>query len=210
MRRRSWILLSTWSTALALSTPGGALAGGGAKAPPPAPAFDCAKVTAGSIEALICSDGSLAALDRQLAAGYAAATKKAVNEHPPVLKAEQRGWIKGRDACWKQADVPACVGEAYTLRMAELQARYRLLAGTGPVRYRCDGDPTDEIVATFFPTDPPTLIAERGDSVSWMVLQRSGSGARYQGRNESFWEHQGEATVTWGYGAAPKRCTRAR
>src|SRR5512135_1404820 len=60
------------------------------------PSFDCSKVAAGSIESLICSDSRLSALDRQLAGVYAEATKKAVDEHPPVLQAEQRGWIKGR------------------------------------------------------------------------------------------------------------------
>ena len=64
--------------------------------------------------------------------------------------------------------------------------------------------------ATYFQTDPPTLIAERGDQVSLMYLQRSASGAKYQGRNESLWEHQGEATITWGYGAKEMRCTTKR
>ena len=53
------------------------------------------------------------------------------------------------------------------------------------------------------------MIAERGDSVSLMFVQPSGCGARYQGRNESFWEHQGEALVTWGYGAVEMRCKKS-
>jgi len=63
------------------------------------PSFDCGKVKAGSIEEMVCKDDKLGALDRKLAAVYGAASKKAVNEHPPVLKAEQRGWIKGRNDC---------------------------------------------------------------------------------------------------------------
>ena len=39
-----------------------------------------------------------------------------------------------------------------------------------------------------------------------MYRQPSGSGARYQGRNESFWAHQGEATVRWGHGAGDMHC----
>jgi hypothetical protein len=84
----------------------------------------------------------------------------------------------------------------------------RLVAGTGPVRFTCDGDPRSEVVATFFPTEPPTVIAERGDSVSLMDLEPSASGARYQGRNESLWEHEGEALIVWGYGSPEMRCTR--
>jgi hypothetical protein len=129
-------------------------------------------------------------------------------EHPPVLEAEQRGWVKGRDECWKGDDEHRCVEDEYTRRIAELQARYRLVPAIGPVAFACDGDPANEVVVTFFRTDPPTLIAEHGDSVSLMYLQPSGSGSRYQGRNETFWEHGGEATVTRGYGASEIRCTK--
>jgi uncharacterized protein len=124
------------------------------------------------------------------------------------LKAEQRGWIKGRNECWKSDDKRGCVKTEYERRIAELQARYRLVAATGPVFYACDGNPSNEVVATFFQTEPPTLIAERGDSVSLMFLQPSGSGAKYQGRNESLWEHRGEAVVTWGHGAPELRCKK--
>lgn len=172
------------------------------------PSFDCAKIEAGSTESMICDDEALSALDRKLAGVYAAASKKAVNEHPPLLKAEQRGWIKGRNDCWKADDQHACVKDEYERRIADLQARYRLVSHTGPVRFVCDGNPANEVVATFFETDLPTLIAERGDSVSLMYLQPSGSGSRYQGGNETFWEHQGEALITWGFEAPEMRCVR--
>jgi uncharacterized protein len=181
----------------------------GRAAKPGGPSFACDKVKAGSIEAMICGDEALSALDRKLSGVYAAAAKKAANEHPPRLKAEQRGWIKGRNECWKADDKHACVRNEYERRIAELQARYRLVSAHGPIRFVCDGNPANEVVATFFRTDPPTLIAERGDSVSLMYLQPSASGSRYQGRNESFWEHQGEALITWGYGAPEMHCKRA-
>jgi uncharacterized protein len=171
------------------------------------PSFDCGKAKSGSMEEMICKDETLSNLDRKLADVYTAASKKAVNEHLPVLKAEQRGWVKGRNECWKSDDKRSCVESSYKLRIAELQAKYRLVQGKGPVVYACDGDPRNEVTATFFKTDPPTLIAERGDQVSLMYLERSGSGTKYQGRNESLWEHQGEATITWGYGAKEMRCT---
>jgi uncharacterized protein len=174
------------------------------------PSFACDKVAAGSIEAMICADAELSALDRELSGVYAAASKLATNERPPQLKAEQRGWMKGRNECWKSGARRQCVSEAYQRRIAELQARYRLVPGIGPVRYVCEGNPANEVVATFFQTTPPTLIAERGDSVSLMYVQPSGSGARYRGRNESLWEHQGEALITWGYGAPEMRCKKVR
>ncbi|MDX1269510.1 MAG: MliC family protein, partial [Oceanisphaera sp.] len=160
---------------------------------PQGPAFACDKVKAGSIEAMICEDQTLSALDRKLSGVYTAALQKVTNEHPPVLKAEQRGWIKGRNDCWKSDDKRACVEGEYQRRIAELQASYRLVPHHGPVRFICGNNPANEVITTFFETEPPTLIAERGDSVSLMFLQPSASGAKYQGRNESFWEHQGEA-----------------
>jgi len=184
-------------------------AAGVAQAATPAkPSFSCAKVKAGSIEQTICQDAELATLDNRLAAVYAAATRKAVDEHPPVLKAEQRGWIKGRNDCWKAPDRRDCVQTQYVQRIAELQARYRLVPGIGPVRYACGGSPADEVVATYFQTDPPTLIAERGDSTSLMFVQRSGSGARYEGRNTLLWEHQGEALIRWGDSAPEMTCRK--
>lgn len=173
-----------------------------------AASFDCSKAAAGSIEELVCKTPALSTADEQLATVYKQAQAKAQNEHPPTLKAEQRGWIKSRDECWKADDKNLCVGDSYRLRIAELQARYQLLPGKGPVRFVCDQQPAKEVIATFYPSEPPTLIAEFGDSTSLMYAQPSGSGSKYQGRNESFWEHQGEATVVWGYDAAEMKCAR--
>ena len=171
------------------------------------PSFDCNKAT-GTIEKMICGDDGLEALDRKLAEIYADASKKAVNEHPPVLKAEQRGWIKGRNECWKHDDKRRCVRNEYQRRIAELQARYQLVPSNGPVHFFCDCNPANEVIVTFFRTDPPTLIAERGDQVSTMYLKPSGSGSKYQGRNEMFWEHQSKATISWGYGVKEMQCER--
>ena len=181
-------------------------------APPAAkPSFDCAKARPGSSEAIICADPALAALDRQLADVYAAARKKATNEKPPLLQAEQRGWVKGRDECWKaqQGGQAACMRGAYVDRIVELQARYRLVASDGPVFLACDGNPANEVVVTYFRTQRPTLIAERGDQTSLMVRQ-SGDGERYQGRNETLVQQGAESLVTWGYQAPVMRCRPAK
>jgi uncharacterized protein len=157
---------------------------------------------------MVCSDATLARLDLTLSKVYAKALAGAVDEHPPRLRAEQRGWIKGRDDCWKSDDARACVDRSYRRRIAELQARYRLVQATGPVRYACDGNPANAIVATYFATDPPTLIAERGDRTSVMFGEATGSGAKYVGRNEQLWEHQGDAAVRWGDGQPELHCIR--
>ena len=174
--------------------------------PAKGPAFDCRKVKVGSIEEIVCKDAELSGLDRRLDGVYKAALKKAANEKPPVLKATQRGWVKGRNDCWKEADKPACVKDAYVRRTAELQAQYRLVESTGPVRFACNGDPRNELVVTYFRTEPATLIAERGDQVSLMYQQPAASGTSYVGRNESIREHQGKSVVVWGYQAPEMTC----
>ena len=178
-------------------------------APVATPSFDCKKVSDNSVEQLICRDPLLAQLDQTLARTYSEATKKAVNEHPPVLAAEQRGWIKGRDECWKSEDKFICIKTEYERRIAELQAHYRLVEASEPVRYQCGNSPANEIFVTFFRSTPATLIAERGDQTSLMYQTPAASGSKYEGRNESFWEHQGEARVVWGYEAPELVCTKA-
>jgi len=122
------------------------------------------------------------------------------------LRAEQRGWIKGRNDCWKSVDPRLCVATEYRLRIAELQARYGLAEGIGPIHYRCDGSQGQPVIVHYFHTDPPTARAEYGDDHAILYRQPTGSGAKYEGRNISLWEHHGEATIVWGYGAAELRC----
>lgn len=171
------------------------------------PAFDCAKAS-GEIETLICSDPELAALDRELADVYDAALESLEGGTEDAaaaknLKAYQRGWIKGRNDCWKAEDKRSCTENAYEARIAELRARHALVAGGEPVFYACNGNPADEIVATFYPTDPPSVRLERGDSQVIGLQARSASGARYVADfGIEFWEHHGQARVEWPQGTA--------
>lgn len=174
------------------------------------PSFGCDGDALSSAERLVCSDAELAALDRQLDRVYRQALTATDNHYRPTLKAEQRGWIKGRDECWKSSDAAQCVDTAYRQRIAALQAQYRLVEHSEAVHFICNNNPADEFVATFFQTEPGTVIVERGDSVSLMYRQPAASGARYQGRNESLWEHQGEALIRWGFQADELRCVPVR
>jgi uncharacterized protein len=170
------------------------------------PSFDCAKKLTSSVEQRICADPKLAALDRQMADVYAAATAKASPADAQALSAMQRGWIKGRNGCWKSADVPACVETSYRQRIAELQARYELMAPVGSARYECPGSPPREASAAFFATDPPTAIVDFAGVSQLMFAAPSGSGARYTGGNRQFWEHQGVAMIRWGAAASEISC----
>ena len=179
-----------------------------ARAQAKAPAFDCGRAQ-GEVQQLVCRDEGLAALDRKLDEVYKAARAKAKNEVPPVLVAEQRGWVKGRDECWKAKDgtyltaswqaknVRDCVDGNYRIRISELQAKYRLVPPKGPVVFACENNPANELVATFFATDPPTVQLERGDQtvIAWLVPTASGS--KYEGQNVEFWTKGRDAIVTW-------------
>ena len=173
------------------------------------PAFDCKASGLGTIEKMVCADPALAALDRKVAALYRQAQKKAVNEHPPVLRATQRGWVKGRNDCWKAEDKRACTEQSYIFRSIELQTGYRLAPLRGPFTFACDGDPRNEVIVNYFDTRPASLVAERGDSVSMMIQEPVASGTLYVGRNEAIREHQGEAMIRWGYGAPEMRCVQS-
>jgi len=201
--RRTWIGLGALA-AFAILTTRPAPAGAQAKGP----AYDCAKAQ-GEVQQLICKDEGLAALDRKLDAVYKAALAKARDDVPQVLRTEQRGWIKGRDECWKAKDgtyltaswqardVRECVEGSYRIRISELQATMRLVPPKGPVFFTCDGNPANEVVAPLFETDPPTARLERGDKTVTAWLVPAGSGSKYEGQNIEFWTKGKDATVTW-------------
>jgi uncharacterized protein YecT (DUF1311 family) len=179
-----------FALALAIGWPAPAQAGG--------PAFDCgaAKGPApGEVEQLICRDPALAALDRQLDAIYRSALARARDGMALQLRQEQRGWIQGRNDCWKARGqptwitatwtvdtVPGCVEAQYRLRGAELQAVWRLLPPR-TVAYTCQGQPANELVAHFFATDPPTIRLERGDRSSTLWRVGEPAAGRYEGQN---------------------------
>ena len=86
------------------------------------PSFDCAKASS-EVEMMICKDAELAELERRLASLYAVLLKNTPTSEQTMLKAEQRGWVKGRDDCWKSDDLRGCVEAEYRSRIAELRDR---------------------------------------------------------------------------------------
>lgn len=164
------------------------------------PSFDCAKAGT-SAEEMVCADADLARLDRLVADRYAAAMAAArgldagADEAEAELRAYQRGWIKGRDECWKADDQRACVEASYQRREAELVATWMLEEPTNTAFWTCGGNPANEVVTMFFDTDLPSLRFERGDSIDVGVLTRTASGARYDGSFGRFiWIKGNEAT----------------
>jgi len=121
------------------------------------PSFDCAKAHS-EAEQQVCGDARLAALDRQLAALY-----KRVQTSPDELDiaAEQRGWIKGRDACSRAVDPHRCLVESYQTRLVELTINAGGIQVPAKVEYRCD-DNSKPVTAVFYNDIDPTAAV-----VSW-------------------------------------------
>jgi uncharacterized protein len=185
--------------AMALSLPAAVLAEG--------PTFDCAKAQ-GEVEKMICSDAALAALDRQLDGVYKVASAKAKGKLATQLREEQRGWVKGRNECWKANTktwitaswtvdtVKDCVDAQYRLRTSELQAVWRLLPPRA-VSYACQSDPANEVVANFFDSDPSTIRLERGDQTKTLWRVGAAGAGQYEGQNVAVVQQGGELRVSW-------------
>ncbi|WP_172292219.1 MliC family protein [Pseudoruegeria sp. HB172150] len=164
------------------------------------PSFDCAAAQS-EAEKLICEDPDLAALDRLVADRYAAAIEvtqgldAGAEEAEADLRAYQRGWISGRDECWKADDPRACVEQSYLRREGELVAQYLLEEPTGTTFWQCNGNPADELVTMYFDTTLPSIRFERGDSIDTGSLSRTASGSRYDGSfGRYIWIKGDEAT----------------
>jgi uncharacterized protein len=173
-----------------------------------APTFDCKKA-GGEVEKLICSDDALAGLDVALAKVYAAAKAKATGKPAAQLKAEQRGWVKGRNECWKANgqetwitatwtvnNVRACVEAQYLLRTSELQAVWRLVSPR-TVSYACQNNPANEVVVNAFGTDPATLRLERGDRTVTLWQVKPGANGLFEGQNVSLVQQGKALKVNW-------------
>lgn len=125
-----------------------------AHTPDAGPAFDCSKAQ-GSIEELICGSAELARLDRHLNTAYAERLAAVTPAEKRNLRAEQRGWIKGRNECWKSSDPYQCAVGTYTDRIAELSMDHSSIPGTAWVGIRIAGDtvPSDIDINLSFGED---------------------------------------------------------
>lgn len=161
------------------------------------PSFDCAKAK-GAAETLLCKDAALAAQDNELAALYPKAIAAFSPEQQKTERAIQRGWIKGRNDCWKASDLRQCVKDSYQLRITELQIKGGQLMVPAPVNYQCGKNIT---LSTYFYNEaklPAAVInLSEGDSQQQVLAYEapSASGARYEGQNLTLFTKGGEARL---------------
>ena len=167
-------------------------------APAATPSFDCAKA-ASAAEKLVCSDPALSALDQELARLFALARDDPDlgADQRATLIAMQRGWIKGRDDCWKADDLRTCVVDEYLSRILDLRQESAAARGAdaagislGPFAVTCEGF-GQPIALTIAKTNPELAWLEWPDGYLALTQTMSGSGVRYASEGE------GGETVFW-------------
>ncbi|MFC3616100.1 alpha/beta fold hydrolase [Lutimaribacter marinistellae] len=179
------------------------------------PSFDCTAARSDA-EQLICADADLAMLDLRLADRFAEAIAVAegldagAKEAASTLRAYQRGWVSGRDECWKSGDLRACVEDAYLRREGQLVAEWMLEEPTEVTSYACDGNPANEVTVFYFGTERPSARLEYGDSVDTATVVPSEIGTRYEGTFGHSLTLEGDtATLVWSEGTE-MTCVPAR
>lgn len=157
------------------------------------PSFDCNQARS-EAETQVCNDAELSGLDRRLAALY-----RDAQASPDELDvaAEQRGWVKGRDACWQAVDARRCLVEAYQTRIVELQIEAATGPAPAPATFICEGTDKPLAVTYYNAIEPKSAAIRLGQDQAIAFLAPAASGARYTREGVEFWEHQGEATLAF-------------
>ena len=165
------------------------------------PSFDCAKSDSDATDA-ICASPALSALDREMSRlyGLAVTGPNMTEDRKAELKAYQRGWIGGRDECWKANDLDSCVRDNYGMRIHELRegyadARAEEGGSTGPFAYVCDGIDAG-ISAVFVQAGDPLVSLKWRNSNVVLPIAESGSGSKYEQGDTVFWIKGDQATFT--------------
>ncbi|GAB5437188.1 MliC family protein [Falsiruegeria mediterranea] len=150
------------------------------------PSFDCAKAQSDA-EIAVCSSDALAELDVEVTRLYRLAASDVSGERLNELKAMQRGWIKGRDECWKSSlGLDTCVANEYAFRIMDLRtgyanARTEDAAGVsnGPKVLACDGFDA-AIGVVFVNSSAPMAVLKWRDMAVALPSVPTGSGAKYE------------------------------
>jgi uncharacterized protein len=172
------------------------------------PAFDCARAD-GAAEELICKDDELAALDREVQRLFdlAVTTPDMEKAQLDELKATQRGWIKGRNDCWKAEKLGDCIAAEYIFRIHQLRQAYANARSDdakgisiGPQVLDCK-DFGALIGVTFVTAGNSYAHLEWLDQDLFVKQAEAASGVRYEGQYlydgpATLWTKGDEATFT--------------
>jgi uncharacterized protein len=136
------------------------------------PTFSC-DAASHTAEQAICKNEKLIALDNLMAKIYQESLRASKNlgsgakADTAKLKATQRGWVSGRNDCWKEQDdkkIEQCIEDQYRQRISMLQLQYRLVKVDKVERFVCPEN--GEIILSYYDTSIiPGVVLEYGDSV---------------------------------------------
>lgn len=162
------------------------------------PAFNCDKAE-GEVELLICSDDDLAVLDLRLAKTYSQASQNIPIEERDNFRALQRGWIKGRNDCWKAEDVRACVDFSYRSKIVELQIAGGLLEAPRYRSLQCGEDTAASpfTVSIYRNSDPESAVLTRGNDQVIAIAPQGSTAGRYVAPNVALTLADRRALVEW-------------
>ena len=173
-----------------------------------APSYNCDNAS-GKVEETICQEPELQRLDNKLHDAYQAALKQVTGDEKRLLRAVQRGWIKGRNECWKSDKLGQCVEDNYKTRITELEIQAGKVTAPEPVTFQCK---TQNLMVYFYNnTEVPVAVINElnpttPDEQIFAFISRSASGAKYEAQNLTFWTKGSEATLIR-YGKPDETCT---
>ncbi len=169
------------------------------------PSFDCANAE-GLVENMICSDQRLADYDWELDELYAQLMRGLKGDVLHGVRAVQRGWIKGRNDCWKADDTHGCIVDEYRHRITALEIGVGRFMSPTPVLYDC---PDGSVVSAYYfdETEIASAVVNRAADQAILYRVEAASGAKYLGRNVSLWTRGTGTSVTWGVDAGSQNCT---
>ncbi|MBS0287698.1 MAG: DUF1311 domain-containing protein [Proteobacteria bacterium] len=177
------------------------------------PTYNCAKVKS-EIETLICNYQELIDLDYFLTKVYEQALTKAskIDDHPKQavqeLKATQRGWVKGRNDCWKEMGAKyQCVKSNYEQRIAYLQVKWALIPSESVNRYFCQSNRGEFTVSLFLTQPIKGAAVEYGDKTKIFLQIDNKDRSRFDGEFGSYFElRDKEGIFLWEQSTEPLKC----
>ena len=156
----------------------------------PSPSLDCSKAVS-TTSKMVCSDKGLTALDAKMAELYGAAGKSA------TVIAQQRRDLFRANGCSSASDARACIETAYQRRIIALEIEQGKAGKALSAKFDC-GAVAKSFSASFYnSTEPQSVMLVNGNDHAVALIAMSGSGSRYTAPGIEYWEHQGQAAVTW-------------
>lgn len=172
---------------------------------PLSPSYNC-RSAVHQVEKLICSDPALMTLDNQMAIVYESALQKAASIDDDsqaainTLKAMQRGWVKGRNDCWKlKKEMKKCISHSYSHRITYLQTKWSLMKPIQIENFSC-GEQSEKVLVELYSTGllPSAAIKYHNKRNVFISLQPKSSSTRYEGDFGSFFElNDKNAVLLW-------------